>query len=217
VKRPPLYNAFEWSGYRHWARWLYRIELSHPERVPASGPAILVANHESMLDPFLLGLVTPRPVRYMAKAELWNFRLLGQILDGLGGFPVERGSGDTVALGGAGKLLAAGEVLGMFPQGTTLPHRVRPWFRGAARLAIATGAPVIPVCIVGSEKALRPRKLKLGLPRIRLLVCEPIVVPQGRPTVAAARALTERLEAAIDEAREPYGPPAHVWFDSTAA
>jgi 1-acyl-sn-glycerol-3-phosphate acyltransferase len=110
VKRPPLYNAFEWSGFRHWARWLYRIELSHPERVPASGLAILVANH----------------------------------------------------------------------------------------------------CIVGSEKALRPRKLKLGLPRIRLLVCEPIVVPQGRPTVAVARSLTERFEAAIEEAREPYGPPAHV-------
>jgi len=217
VKRPPLYNAFEWSGFRHWARWLYRIELDHPERVPAAGPVILVANHESMLDPFLLGLVTPRPVRYMAKAELWNWRLLGRILDGLGCFPVERGTGDTVALGSAGALLADGEVLGMFPQGTTRPYRDRPWFRGAARLAIATGAPLVPVCIVGSEKALRPRKPKLGLPRIRLLVCEPIVVPEARPTVAAARALTERLEEAIEQARAPYGPPAHVWFDSTAA
>jgi 1-acyl-sn-glycerol-3-phosphate acyltransferase len=217
VKRPPLYNAFEWTAFRHWARWLYRIELDHPERVPASGPVILVANHESMLDPFLLGLVTARPVRYMAKAELWSWWPLGRILDGLGCFPVERGTGDTVALGSAGALLAAGEVLGMFPQGTTRPYRDRPWFRGAARLAIATGAPLVPVCIVGSEKALRPRKPKLGLPRIRLLVCEPIVVTEGRPTVAAARALTERLEAAIEEARAPYGPPAHVWFDSTAA
>ena len=68
------------------------------------------------------------------------------------------------------------------------------------------------MCIVGSEKALRPGKFKVGLPRIRILVCEPIEVAQARPTVAAAKELTARVEAAIEEARAPYGPPAHAWF-----
>jgi 1-acyl-sn-glycerol-3-phosphate acyltransferase len=217
MKRAPLYTAIELTGFRHWFRWLYRIELRNPERVPATGPVILVANHESMIDPWLLGIATPRPVRYMAKADFWRSRFLRPVLDGFGCFPVDRGNGDTAAVRRAHELLESGEVLGIFPQGTVLPYRDRPWMRGAARLGIATGAPIVPVCIVASEKALRPRKLKLGLPRIRLIVCEPIVPEQGRPTVAGARDLTAHIRAVIEEAREPYGPPEHVWFDSTAA
>jgi 1-acyl-sn-glycerol-3-phosphate acyltransferase len=100
----------------------------------------------------------------------------------------------------------------MFPQGTCLPHRHRAWHRGAARLALSAGAQIVPVCIVGSERALRPAKFKVGLPRIRVIVCEPIQVDQARPTVAAAKELTARLERVIEEARAPYGPPAHAWY-----
>jgi len=217
MKRPPLYNLFEWSGFRHWFRWLYRIEVRHADRIPASGPVVLVANHESMIDPWLLRITTPRPIHFMAKSELWRSRLLRPLLDGIGTFPVERGSGDRAAVGRAAGLLERGEVLGIFPQGTCLPFRDRPWFRGAARLALATGAPVVPICIVGSERALRPGKPKLGLPRITIIVGEPVLPARGRPTVAAAKALTARLEAAIDEAREPFGPPAHAWYPDEQA
>jgi len=134
------------------------------------------------------------------------------VMEGFGAFPVSRGLGDRGAVGHGADLLAAGEVLGIFPQGTCLPYRRRPWLRGAARLALSTGTPLVPVCLVGSEKALRPGKFKVGLPRISVLVCEPIVVAQSRPTVAAAKELTARVEAAIEAAREPYGPPAHAWF-----
>jgi 1-acyl-sn-glycerol-3-phosphate acyltransferase len=212
LKRPPLYTLFEWVRFRSWFSRLYRLEVSNPERIPATGPVILVANHESMLDPWLLALATPRPVRYMAKAELWRSGLVRPVMDALGTFPVERGIGDTAAVGRAAELLADGELLGIFPQGTCLPYRIRPWLRGAARLAISTGTTIVPVCIVGSEKALRPRKPKLGLPRIRVIVCDPVTPDKARPTVAAARALTARLEEAIEQARAPYGPPAHVWF-----
>ena len=70
MKRPPLYTLLEWTGFRFWFGHLYRVELRGVERIPAEGPVILVANHESMIDPWLLGLATPRPIRYMAKAEL---------------------------------------------------------------------------------------------------------------------------------------------------
>jgi 1-acyl-sn-glycerol-3-phosphate acyltransferase len=214
MKRPPLYNAFEWTQFRRWFQPLYRMEVTGTERVPETGPVILVANHESMLDPWILAMVTKRPVRYMAKAELFKLPVIRSAMNGCGTFPVERGTGDRAAVGRAAELLAEGEVLGMFPQGTSLPYPNRPWLRGAARLALATGAPIVPVCIVNSEKALRPRKFKVGLPQIRLIVCEPIVVERARPSVAAAKALTARIVEAIEAAREPYGPPAHVWFEA---
>jgi 1-acyl-sn-glycerol-3-phosphate acyltransferase len=212
VRRPPLYAFCDWIRFRWWFGQLYRVDLRGRERVPTEGPGLLVANHESLIDPWLLGLVTPRPVRYMAKAELWDNALTRWTMEGFGSFPVSRGLGDHGAVGRGAALLADGELLGIFPQGTCLPYRHRPWLRGAARLAISTGSPIIPVCIVGSEKALRPGKFKLGLPRIRILVCEPIEVGQARPTVAAAKELTARIEAAIEAARAPYGPPAHAWF-----
>jgi 1-acyl-sn-glycerol-3-phosphate acyltransferase len=217
MKRAPLYTLLERIGFRHWFARIYRIEPEHRERIPAAGPVLLVANHESMIDPWILGLATRRPVRYMAKAELFEYPVLRTLMRAFGTFPVERGTGDHSALGRAAALLDDGEVLGIFPQGTSLPHRNRPWHRGAARIALATGAPVVPVCIVGSERALRPRKFKLGLPRIRVIVLEPIVVERERPTVASARALTARIIEAIEEAREPYGPPAHVWYDERVA
>jgi 1-acyl-sn-glycerol-3-phosphate acyltransferase len=217
MKRPPLYTLLEVTWFRRWFARLYRLELHHGERVPASGPVILVANHESMIDPWILALATRRPVRYMAKAELFEYPVLRTIMRAFGTFPVERGTGDHAALGRAATLLEEGEILGIFPQGTSLPHRNRPWHRGAARIALATGATVVPVCIVGSERALRPRKFKLGLPRIRVIVLEPVAVERERPTVASARALTAHVVDAIEEAREPYGPPDHVWYDEQVA
>jgi 1-acyl-sn-glycerol-3-phosphate acyltransferase len=212
LSRPFLYALSDWVRFRSWYSWLYRVEVMGCERVPAEGPVILVANHESMIDPWLLGLVTPRPVRFMAKAELWKYAPTRWLMEGFGAFPVSRGLGDRGAVGRAAELLGRGEVLGMFPQGTCLPYRRRPWLRGAARLALSTGAPVVPVCIVGSEKALRPGKFKLGLPRIRVIVCESVEAEPGQAVIPAAKELTARMEVAIEDARAPYGPPAHAWF-----
>src|SRR5579872_5757188 len=199
MKRPPLYTVFEWTLFRHWFARLYRVELRNADRIPASGPVILVANHESLIDPWLLGLVTRRPIRYMAKAELFDYPVLRTIMRWFGTFPITRGVGDRAAVARAAELLDQGQVLGMFPQGTCLPYRRRPWLRGAARLALASGTTIVPVCIIGSERALRPAKFKLGLPRIRVLAGEPIEVAPGRPTVAAAKELTARIEQAIEE------------------
>jgi 1-acyl-sn-glycerol-3-phosphate acyltransferase len=217
VKRPPLYTVLEYVGFRPFFRTLYRIEMSGAAAIPADGGVILVANHESLIDPWLLALVTPRPIRYMAKVELWGYPGLRQVMELFGTFPVERGTGDRQAVGRAAQLLTEGQVLGMFPQGTCLPYRNRPWHRGAAKLALTTGAPIVPVAIVGSEQALRPGKPKLGLPRIRLLVGGPIEVERGRATVAAAKELTAHVERAVEELRAPYGPPRHAWFEAEHA
>ena len=153
------------------------------ERIPQDGGCILAANHDSLLDPMVLGLTTRRPVRFMAKVELWSNPVIAWAMDGLGAFPVRRAAGDKAAQAKAVELLEAGEVLGIFPQGTALPHRRKPWGRGAARLALETGSPIVPVFLLHTERALRPGRPKVGLPRVQVLVAPPLEVARGAPTV----------------------------------
>ena len=143
-----------------------------------------------MLDPPLLSLVAEHPLRFLAKRELWRRRPLAWLMDALGGIPVARGREGHVAIDAAEELLRAGESIAIFPQGTV---RGGVWTRGAARLALATGVPLVPVRIVGSARALS--RGRVGFPKIHVVVDEPIrVATPDRPTVAAARDLTRVLE-----------------------
>lgn len=187
-----LYRFLERMNFRGIARRLYRVTITGADRIPSRDGVILVANHESMFDPWLLALATPRPVRYMAKSELWRIPLVGRALDAFGTFPVERGTGDGTAMSRAASLLHEGEVIGIFPQGTSKQLPERPFHRGAARLALATGAQIVPVRLVGTRGFLRP-----GRRATQVHVGEPIVVQQAKPTVAAARALTAQVEQAL--------------------
>lgn len=190
-----LYQLLEKVGFRPLARKLYRVELHGVESIPARGGVILVANHESLFDPWLLALATPRPVRYMAKSELWRYGPVGRALEAFGAFPVERGAGDATAISMAADLLRRGEVLGIFPQGTSKQLESRPFHRGAARLALATGAPIVPVRLVGTRGFPKP-----GRPPARVIVGEPISVEPAKPTLVAAKELTKRVERQLVEA-----------------
>jgi 1-acyl-sn-glycerol-3-phosphate acyltransferase len=189
-----LYELLERAGFRPLARWLYRVELRGTEHIPATGGVILVANHESLFDPWLLALATPRPVRYMAKSELWRHKVVGRALESFGAFPVERGAGDATAISNAADLLRRGEVLGIFPQGTSKQLERRPYHRGAARLALATGAPIVPVRLSGTRGFPRP-----GRRGARVLVRSPILVEPAKPTLVAAKELTQRVERELVE------------------
>jgi 1-acyl-sn-glycerol-3-phosphate acyltransferase len=191
----------------------YRADVRGAQRIPREGPCILAANHESLVDPFVLGLATPRVVRYLAKAELYRNVLLRALMNGFGTIPVERGRGDRDAMARAREVLLEGAVLGIFPQGTSKPFRTRPFQRGAARLALETGAPIVPVCLVGTERILRPHRVRVGFPRVHVLVAPPIPVERRKPTIVLASELTARLEAEIAALRAPFGEPAHAWID----
>ncbi|MFN2628527.1 MAG: lysophospholipid acyltransferase family protein [Gaiellaceae bacterium] len=190
-----LYHLLDRTGFRRLARRLYRVQISGEHCIPATGPAILVANHESLFDPWILALATPRHVRYMAKAELWKYRPVRAAVESFGAFPVERGAGDSLAMSRAAELLRQGEVLGIFPQGTSKRLGRRAFHRGAARLALTTGAPLVPVGLVGTRGFPHP-----GRRGTRIVVGEPIAVERERPTVAAARELTERLAQILERA-----------------
>ena len=170
-------------------RRLYRLDV---HGLVPPGPCIVVANHESLLDPVLLPLAAREPLCFMAKEELFRPRLAAALLEALGAFPVGRGRGDRASLDGGAELLEAGAALAIFPAGTVSGG---PWHRGAARLALRTGAPLVPVRIVGSARALS--RGRIGLPRIAIVVGEPIPVERATPTVATARALTDAARNAV--------------------
>lgn len=154
---------------------------------------MVAANHESLLDPPLLTLAAEQPLHFLAKVELWRYRPGAWLMDALGGIPIRRDRRDLVSLRGAEELLRSGESVALFPQGTV---RGGAWTRGAARLALATGAPIVPVRIVGTARALSRGRLRLS--KIRVVVGAPIEVVAARPTVAAARELTRLLQERIE-------------------
>src|SRR3954447_17078573 len=140
------------------------------EHVP-DGAVILASNHRSFLDPFVVGICLNRPVYFVAKKELFDRRLTGWFLNCLGAFPIKRGESDEESVETAKQILARGDALVIFPEGTRIREGSleRPK-RGVGRLALETGAPVVPVAVHGTEHArrgwrLRPVKVKVRLGR----------------------------------------------------
>ena len=189
----------------------FRIERVGRQHLPSSGPLILASNHRSFLDPFVIGTLVRRPVYYVAKEELFNRPWQAWMLNSLGAFPVRRGAGDQEAMATARAILARGDCVVIFPEGT----RVRPGplgspRRGVGRLALETGASVVPVAVFGTEAVrrgwrIRPRKVRLRCGR-------PLRFPTAeQPSPRAAGAVTERVWACVSLQWEWLGgesPPA---------
>jgi 1-acyl-sn-glycerol-3-phosphate acyltransferase len=175
----------------------FRLERIGREHIPSSGPVLLAANHRSFLDPFVIGALTRRPVYYMAKRELFESRWQAWLLNSLGAFPVDRGTGDEHAMATARAILERGDCVVIFPEGT----RVRPGplghpHRGVGRLALQTGARVIPVAVMGTEDVrrgwrIRPRKVTLRCGRpLRFPIAE-------HPSPSIALGVAERIWACV--------------------
>ena len=182
--------------------FVYRVRITGREHVPETGPCVLAANHVSVLDGFFLGIAVTRQVRFMAKMELHRVPIVKQILEGAGTFPVERGADAGRAVAAAVNLLEQGAVVGVFPEGTSLPDKKRGYKRGAARLALATGAPLVPVALVDTHLTLEPDTHRIRLPRVRIVIGEPLRVERQEPTQEAATELTARLQEAIESLRD---------------
>jgi 1-acyl-sn-glycerol-3-phosphate acyltransferase len=175
----------------------FRMQRLGREQVPESGPVIIAANHRSFLDPFVIGMMTRRPVYYVAKRELFANRLVGWFLSSLGAFPVHRGTGDQDMLATARAILNRGGVVLIFPEGTrTRPGPLGRPRRGVGRLALETGAAVVPVAIAGTEGVrrgwrIRPRRVRVSAARPRRFK------PIANPSPQLAAALTERVWADV--------------------
>jgi len=143
----------------------YRWDVRGRENVPREGPVLLCANHFDWWDPLLVGTAASRPVFFMAKEELFRYPVLGTLLPKVGAFPVRRGTPDRRALRAALELLAQGQVVGIFPEGTrSRDGRLLPAQPGAAMLAVRSRAPVVPVAIAGPYRLFRPIRVRFGEP-----------------------------------------------------
>jgi 1-acyl-sn-glycerol-3-phosphate acyltransferase len=139
-------------------RLLFRTRVEGAERVPATGPAIVAANHVSGMDGVALALVTGqrcrRMTRFLVAAEFFDRKWFGWALRLYRQIPLRRGQGDLPALEEALATIRGGALAGIFPEGTVNPDPeagVQRGRRGVARIAAATGAPVVPVGVWGTQ------------------------------------------------------------------
>ena len=136
------------------ARLCFRIEAQGAEHVPPAGPALVVSNHVSLLDPPLMGVATPRTLHFMAKAELFRIPLFGRLIRALNAHPVRRGASDPSALRDALRVLEGGNALLVFPEATRgTEDQLREGRPGAGMLAVLSGAPVVPAYVSGTGRA----------------------------------------------------------------
>lgn len=201
------YTAFRWT-LGTFLRTYFRLHMTGMSNVPRTGPAVLVSNHQSWLDPWLLAVKLPRIVAFMAKAEWFTQPAANHVLREIGVFPVQRGEADARAIKLALQVLREGELLGMFPEGTRSPSGELQLMRaGAVRIAEKMDVPIVPACVVGSARlmpkgALFPRpgviQIRYGSPyRLSDLYGPRLTQAQRQAAVADMRA---RIVALMDSA-----------------
>jgi len=184
---------------------LFRLEAHGTEHVPRTGPVLIVANHSSVLDPPLVGGMTPRKLTFLAKAELFRVPGVGGFLRRLGAQPLRREGADPSALRAAQRVLQDGGGLLVFPEGTRGEEGVlRPAKPGAALLAMQTGVPVVPVYVSGSGRAW-PRGRRLPRPaKVRVTFGAPLSFARatGADRKAQYEEASRQMMAAIARLRD---------------
>jgi glycerol-3-phosphate dehydrogenase (NAD(P)+) len=175
----------------------FRLRRRGRRHIP-KGAVILATNHRSFLDPFLIGLSARGPVYYMAKQELFRNSLQGWLLNRLGAFPVCRGESDPEAVRTALELLERGRAIVIFPEGTRIRSgSLAPPKRGVGRLALASGAPVVPVAVVGTERARRGWRIRPV--KVQARCGPPLRFPRvAEPSPELAREVTARIWPCVE-------------------
>jgi 1-acyl-sn-glycerol-3-phosphate acyltransferase len=163
-------------------RTLFRPWIDHPEHIPTDGPAILASNHLSFSDSIFLPLVVPRRVTFLAKADYFTGkglkgRLNKMFFSGVGQVPIDRsgGAASEAALNTAKRILAEGNLLGLYPEGTRSPDgRLYRGKTGVARMALEARVPVIPVAMINTDVVQPTGKVIPRLGRVGIKVGQPL-------------------------------------------
>jgi 1-acyl-sn-glycerol-3-phosphate acyltransferase len=198
-------------------RW--RIDVRGLEHVPRRGGAVLAFNHHSYVDFVMVGWpiirTLRRPLRFLAKREIWNSSKVGWVVRSARAIPVDRSSPSSrmAAFDGAVDALRCGDLVAVAPEQTISPSfELLPLRTGAARMAQAAGVPIVPVAGWGSQRALTkggPKRLVCKLPVLVRFGAPLHVAPQDDP-VAATEELARRLTSLLHDAQQEYpdGMPA---------
>ncbi len=186
----------------------FRLRVAGAEHLPASGSAILAANHVSALDPIVISVIpyrAGRTIRFLTAAEFFDKPLVGWALKRYRQIPVRRGGADWEALRRTAAVIGDGTLAGIFPEG-----RVRhpgepplPGNKGAARVALAAGMPVVPVGVWGTQERFPRGGLRVRgdlRPSVAVVLRPPMGVGGDPRSRVDVRALTDRIMAEIGEA-----------------
>ena len=182
-----------------------KLRIEGLEGIPASGPAIIAANHVSPLDPIAMAIAASRrgrTVRFLTAAEAFDRRVIGWGLRRFQQIPIQRGTRDRAALDDAARVIARGALAGIFPEGFLgSGEALQPAKSGMARLALTAGAPVVPMGVWGMERRWPRGGIKLR-PPVRpiaaVAVGEPISAAGDPAREEDVRAMTDRAMAAIE-------------------
>lgn len=197
-------------------RLLWRPTASGLEHLPPTGPAILASNHLSIMDSLFLPLMVPRKVVFAAKAEYFTGNpLMAMYMRATGQISVDRASASAgrAMLEAAAAVLAAGELFGIYPEGTRSPDgRLYRGKVGVAWLALRTGAPVIPVAMSGTDRVLPPGSVIPRPGRIGVTFGKPMTFTGDERDARTRRTVTDEVMAAIralsgQEYVPSYAPP----------
>lgn len=197
---------FAMAVCRPLARW-GRMTVEGAECIPRSGPLLIIGNHDSQIDPVLIGMagIKRRQIRALAKSDLWDKPGLGPILNGMGQIPIERAAGDAGALVKAIEALRDGKCIGVFPEGTISVGRTLRARSGVGRLALEVPETrLVCVAVTGSPDFVRfPKR-----PNIHLRFFEPASgqVRDGETASEIAVRLVAEIRAIsppVDAGRDP--------------
>ena len=193
-----LYRAFKWSILSPLLHFYFKGKTYGVEHVPLEGPLVVVSNHASDFDPPFLAISVRRPVAFMAKEELFKVPVFASLIRLYGAYPVKRGSADRSAIRAALSYLENGWAAGLFLEGTRTPDgRINDPKLGAALIASKTQAPLLPVCLWGTEKIKAQGKALPVATPLTIRIGEPIAPPPAGDR-AALTAVTQQCVAAIN-------------------
>jgi 1-acyl-sn-glycerol-3-phosphate acyltransferase len=210
VPHPSRWALYHINVY---ARWLIRrrfdVRLHETANIPATGPVVFASNHIGIIDGPLLAIFTPRPVHALTKLEMFEHWFLGPFLRWAGQIPLYRFGSDPAAVKMALRVLREGNAMGIYPEGTRGAGDLSHFNRGAAYLALASGAPVVPVTMLGSRD---PGGGVSSLPhkgaRIDIVYGEPDADrPDNRERAGMGAGLRDKrsIRAGNDQRRDQYG------------
>ncbi len=179
-------------------RRLFFFKVEGAEKVPLEGPVVFVSNHNSFMDPPVMGVAIPRAVSYMSRDDVFKYPILGWLLPRLLVIPLARGAGDLGAIKTAIRALKEGTALGIFPEGRrSRTGAIEPFKTGAAAIALRGGAIAVPAAIIGTDKAWPVGSGPRIFRSIKVVFGDPIPVPEGKLDHQMLEDLTQRLEAAV--------------------
>jgi 1-acyl-sn-glycerol-3-phosphate acyltransferase len=205
-----LYWLLKYVLLGPWLKVLFRPQVAGLAHVPATGPAIIASNHLSFCDSIFMPLMVKRPVTFVAKAEYFNGRglkgwLVKMFFIGTGTIPVDRTGGRAAqaALDTQLRVLREGRLAGIYPEGTRSPDgRLYRGKTGVARLALDSGAPVVPVVMLNSDRIQPPGRILPRIGRVKIRFGAPIDFSRYAGMVGdrvVERAVTDEIMYALME------------------